>query len=98
MSRDPEAEACRALWQSVVMAAVKDAILPEDSHGETALHRQQAREWFRGAGRDYHMVCALSGIDPDMLREAVFEGRIKPEDLTYNTGRSKGPKPEVPAQ
>lgn len=98
MSRDPEAEACRALWQSVVMAAVKDAILPEDSHGETALHRQQAREWFRGAGRDYHMVCALSGIDPDMLREAVLEGRIRPEDLVCSGGRPRLLHKEVPAQ
>lgn len=98
MTVHPEAEACRALWQAVVMQAVRDAIKPRSWPDATGLEKHLATEWFRGNSRDYRAVCDLSGIDPDMLREAVLEGRIKPEDLVYNTGRSKGGKdPEVPA-
>lgn len=60
-----DARACRQLWCDVLLACLRDAA------------RDPRDPWL--GSRDYFMVAALAGIDPDAacdLAEAIRSGRL----------------------
>jgi len=65
----------RQLWCAVIGRALQDAVHeanPGGDTGEQARIRDEARQWFVGAGRDYHQACESAGFDPDYVREFVL--------------------------
>ncbi len=73
----------RLLWQTVVLLALSEALtsqvvrISDGNAGRvTPIDKRRAHEWIMGNGRDYRMVCSLSGIDPDMLRDRYAAGQI----------------------
>ena len=64
------------LWQTVVMKALTDATAAHPASTDDIRARRDADDWVRSGGRDYRLVCALAGLDPDFIREAYVAGRI----------------------
>ncbi|CAJ0861976.1 hypothetical protein AMST5_01446 [freshwater sediment metagenome] len=61
----------KQLWAAVILQALEDAtatISMADAH-----ERRAAREWFKDAGKDFHEVCALAGMDHDAVRTAALQ-------------------------
>lgn len=97
-----QARACRALWASVLMTAMRDALAPDSklqtskgNHGGASkLDRAQAQSWI--GSRGFYTVCELAGLDPDYILAAHRAGKIKRGDLapvltryTYGKGEAK---------
>lgn len=63
----------RRLWQSVIIQAVRDATSRAHrttrDRKELRVARHRARLWLRGQTRDFHHVCMLAGIEPEVVRE-----------------------------
>lgn len=57
--------ACRSLWVAVLAEQYRLATLPRPSHFDTELDIHNARQWF--GFRDFHIVCALVGLDGDWV-------------------------------
>lgn len=60
-----EAEACRQLWVSVLLLAMRE-LFGSDPNGLAA---QQARNWI--GTRDFREVCALAGFDWARVERAL---------------------------
>ncbi len=73
-------ENCRLLWRSVMEQAVEDAFAEPGRIANTAKRRKAVQE--RGAarafllaeGNDFETVCALAGMDGDVVGRLVREG------------------------
>jgi hypothetical protein len=82
-----DAAVLRQLWLSVIIQAMRDAILREPSHyrlktwrwcsiaGTSPVNipamRDRARQWLLENGRDFADVCGFAGLDPDAVRAAA---------------------------
>ena len=79
----------KALWQAVVLRMAEDATFVGD--GSPSSTRQQdrrdAQRWFARAGKDFHEVCELAGLNPEFVSEAANDGRIDGEALRRRKGR-----------
>lgn len=97
-----QARACRALWASVLMTAIRDALAPDEklqtrngNHGSASkLDRAQAQSWV--GSKDFRIVCEAAGLNPDYILAAYRAGKIKRGDLapvltryTYGKGEAK---------
>ncbi len=71
-----------ALWRAVIDLAITDATLGllKGHQGrkpsfrpaaERMAHRDQARTWLLGMGKDFREVCTLALLEPDAVREAA---------------------------
>ena len=69
------ASPARALWQTVLLTAIEDAMLPERRKYNRA--KRDADQWIRGGGKDFRAVCSYAGFDPDHVRGAYLAGRIR---------------------
>jgi hypothetical protein len=59
---------CRAVWQSVVLLAIEDSLLPLSTRGaSTGLNVGRARNWLSTPSRDRALVCALANVDEGWL-------------------------------
>lgn len=80
----------RALWQSVILQAIHDALWTDvngkELTGERKKDKFQADHWLRGGGRDFKIACQCAGFDHDFIRDAYVSGRIKPENLHSKKG------------
>jgi hypothetical protein len=56
---------CRSLWAAVLAEQLRLATLPRPTHFDTELDIYRPRKWF--GFRDFHMVCALAGLDGDWI-------------------------------
>lgn len=64
------------LWQTVLFTAVKDALEGQDQE-RPELERFRADRWIRSNGKDFRLVCALAGLEPEFIRSAYIAGRIR---------------------
>lgn len=69
----------RELWQTVLFLGVKDALegLQIADPTRRKLDQVNADRWICRAGRDFRLVCSLAGVDPDFVRQAYTQGRIR---------------------
>ena len=61
-----------AMWRAVIHVALLDAIgagPSTSSATERTRARDEARSWFRRAGRDFRAVCDLALLEADVVRE-----------------------------
>ena len=65
----------RALWQTVLLTAIEDAMLPERRTYNRA--KRDADQWIRRGAKDFRAVCSYAGFDPDHVRDAYLAGRIR---------------------
>lgn len=65
---DVESKRIRSLWAAVFLSALSDARLPKD-----CLERHKARRWI--GGKDFFLVCNLSGIDGHAALERLQDLR-----------------------
>jgi hypothetical protein len=66
------------LWQAVLLNAFMDATRGNPSQTPDRHGMNSADGWIRGGGKDFRIVCALAGMDPDFLRQAYVSGRVCP--------------------
>jgi len=78
------------LWQGVVLLALSDATVDDPGSRDMARARDEARTWITRAGRDYRMVCALAGWDPEFIRDSFVSGRV--DHLRLKSAGASGPK------
>ena len=67
----------RALWQTVLLTAIEDAMLPERCSESYNRAKVDADRWVRGGGENFRAVCSYAGFDPDHVRDAYLAGRIR---------------------
>lgn len=92
MMRDPDAEACRQVWLSVLSQVMRDLFAPSGNNepvyrGATgrALLRREAESWI--GSRDFYRVCALAGLDGTKV-EARVRARLAEQaagDFDFST-------------
>jgi hypothetical protein len=70
----------RALWQTVLLTAIEDAMLPERRSDSYKRAKRDADRWIRGGGKDFRAVCNYAGFDPDHVRDAHLAGRIRVDE------------------
>lgn len=85
----------RVLWQTVLLTAIEDAMLPERRSESYNRAKRDADQWFRGVGKDFRAVCNYAGFDPDHVRDAYLAGRIRVDET--RVGRRIGFKRRVRA-
>lgn len=70
------------LWQSVVLIAVKDALLPKANPTKYSFKDvQDARNWLLYNNSNYFKVCIMANINPKALREKVKNALAKMDTL-----------------
>jgi hypothetical protein len=58
----------RRLWQSVVLQAIRDALLTRTKlSGSEEVDKHQAANWLRGGSKDFNEVCSMAGLEPDAV-------------------------------
>lgn len=63
------ADDVQKLWQSVVIQAVRDALMDrEKMTNEDLASRRSAIAWIEGNGDDFHSVCEMAGISPEVVK------------------------------
>ncbi len=67
----------RALWQTVLLTAIEDAMLPERRSERYNRAKMDADRWIRCGGKDFRAACSYAGFDPDHVREVYLSGRIR---------------------
>ena len=66
------------LWQSVVLTAVKDALLEKSNPTKySSKDVQDARNWLLYNRNNYFKVCTMANINPEDLREKVKNALAK---------------------
>ena len=80
-----------ALWQTVLLTAIEDALLAERRTYNRA--KRDADRWIRGGAKDFRAVCSCAGFDPDHVRDAYLAGRIRVDEA--RVGRRIGFKKRV---
>ncbi len=61
-----------SMWRAVIHVALLDAVgLGPSAPSETERRRvrDEARDWFRRAGRDFRIVCDLALLEPELVQE-----------------------------
>ena len=58
-------DVCRDLWCAVLFQQLHDAMMIRPTSMATPARIREARHWF--GGRDFRAVCALAGLDDDMV-------------------------------
>lgn len=78
-----EEDACRDLWQHVILQALMDATHPnkDSTNPDDRRARREAPAWISDCGKNFRMVCDLAGWDADFISEAFRDGRIRYESL-----------------
>lgn len=69
----------RRLWLGVLRQAIADLEVSDYRFASEGQHRHaksSAEDWFKHPPRGFFMVCAMAGVDPDVVREAYSEGRL----------------------
>ena len=77
----------RALWQTVLLTAIEDAMLPERRSESYNRAKVDADRWIRGGGKDFRAVCSYAGFDPDHVRDAYLAGCIRVVATLVGRGR-----------
>jgi hypothetical protein len=83
------ADDCAALWQQVLLQAIRDALHGNDvdSTGDAgAFQIRKARDYITIPNKDFNEVCYLAGMDPQAVREHVrpmIAAALSPDELTY---------------
>ncbi len=85
----------RALWQTVLLTAIEDAMLPERCSESYNRAKVDADRWIRLGRKDFRAVCSYAGFDPDHVRDAYLAGRIRVDET--RVGRRIGFKRRVQA-
>jgi hypothetical protein len=85
----------RALWQTVLLTAIEDAMFHERRSESYNRAKTDADRWIRGGGKDFRAVCSYAGFDPDHVRDAYLAGRIRVDET--RVGRRVGFKKRVQA-
>ena len=67
----------RVLWQTVLLTAIEDAMLPERRSDSYNRAKTDADRWIRLGRKDFRAVCNYAGFDPDHVRDAYLAGRIR---------------------
>ncbi len=62
---EPHPDACKSLWVAILAEQFRLATLSRPTYLDTDLDILKARRWF--GFRDFHMVCALAGLDGDWV-------------------------------
>lgn len=78
------------LWQRVVLQALDDALADNPASVENRRAKRDARLWLDHGGRNFRHVCAMTGWDPDFIRDKWKAGRIDRKLLRAARGRQKG--------
>jgi hypothetical protein len=81
----------RAIFLAVIERAMNDALgiaLSASRPRDVARIRGEAVQWFTEAGRDFHMVCEMAGVDPDALRTTALR-RIAGQGTEMKPSRGK---------
>lgn len=75
---------------AIIIAAINDALgcSPVNDRGQRDRESAIARRWFEEAGRDFHEVCHLAGLDPASLRNAALAYITRQEAMPH--GRKRG--------
>ena len=81
--RDP-ATPERKLWAMVFINAIRDIKAPvtdgikdkEEREATRARIRSEARAWFKAAGKDFHDICAILGLEPEWARSMVLNNKL----------------------
>lgn len=63
------AQACRALWCSVIREILDQALLTRATWTVTHHDIDRSRAWF--GSRDFYVCCALAGLDGDYILDGV---------------------------
>lgn len=73
----------QALWRAVINRALDDA--RGNCGGDTRKNRNrfrgEARSWFQTAGRDFHRVCDLAGLNADWVKTRALREIVKNQGL-----------------
>jgi len=56
---------------------------------ENCRAKKPSTNWITKAGKDFHTVCNLAGMDPDFVRDSFLAGRVDGELLRTAQGRHK---------
>jgi hypothetical protein len=78
----------RALWQSVIMQAVLDAIVKPKNIKEK-MQRAKTISWFSHANEDFMLVCSFANLSPDFIIEGVRKIIKKNKKPYYPKYRTK---------
>lgn len=65
----------RALFQGVVMQALRDAT-EEYGNKKPSREHKEAVCWITHGGQEYRQACDLAGMDHEFIREKFLAGRI----------------------
>jgi hypothetical protein len=69
-NRDASGE--QLLWITVLRQALEDALPPERSMNDRRSRvMEEARRWILEYDRDFEVVCALAGAEPDWVRAGL---------------------------
>lgn len=84
------ADDCAALWQEVLLQAIRDALadsyIPTHDPRIRAHQIQQARNYITVPNKDFNEVCHLAGVDPQAVRERLgpmIAAALSPDELAY---------------
>ena len=70
----------RALWAAVLHQALLEATGGSgvgDGRASARAARGRSEAWFARGGRDFEMVCAFAGVDPDAVRSRWREAAAR---------------------
>jgi hypothetical protein len=76
------------LWQKVLMQVIIDATFTGTTL-ENCREKKASINWITKAGKDFHTVCNLAGMDPDFVRDSFLAGRVDGELLRSAQGWHK---------
>ena len=79
-----------AIWRGVIFQAMADALFgPADVRG--AAHervRQECDRWLTRGGRDFEIVCACAGVEPEWVRREYTSGKMAAR-ISTQRGRNR---------
>lgn len=82
---EPDPAACAELWCAVLWVSLTD-VAEEERYGTSKrlanAGRGASKHWV--GSRDFRMVCALAGLDPDAVEQAVRRGQLDLAVLSPN--------------
>ena len=69
-----EVDECRTLWASVLMANLRESRFT-NRRSYNAVENARSQSWL--GSRDFQIVCAYAGFDPETVEQAARNGRFK---------------------
>ena len=76
------------LYSAVIAQALNDACTAMPCSTCTASDRDEARNWFRNAGKDFQEVCALAGLEWDAVQLRALAKIEQVEATGISMGKS----------